>query len=47
MDVAKPNSETQAFFESFRLLEAQRPDFDRVQLLSALGAWVANAARRG
>lgn len=37
MDVAKPNSETQAFFESFRLLEAQRPDFDRVQLLSALG----------
>lgn len=43
MDVADPSSDTRAFFETFQLLEAQRPDFDRVQLVSALGAALEKA----
>ncbi|MGH2844675.1 MAG: hypothetical protein ACRDL0_01380, partial [Thermoleophilaceae bacterium] len=43
MEVADPSSDTRAFLESFKLLEAQRPDFDRVQLVSALEAALEKA----
>lgn len=43
MDVANPTSDTQVFFERIGLLEAQRPDVDRVQLVSALGDVLAKA----